>query len=40
MKLLLDTHVHRLLIAQSFVEKFPLISGDIEFDAYGVDRRW
>ena len=30
----------RLLIAQSLVEKIPLISVDSIFDSYGVDQKW
>ena len=30
----------RLLIAQSMVEQIPVISIDVAFDAYGIDRRW
>jgi PIN domain nuclease of toxin-antitoxin system len=30
----------RLLIAQALVEDIPLISGDAQFDAYGVKRIW
>ena len=30
----------RLLIAQALVENIPLISGDAQFDAYGVKRIW
>jgi PIN domain nuclease of toxin-antitoxin system len=30
----------RLLIAQSMVEQIPVISTDVVFDAYGIDRRW
>jgi PIN domain nuclease of toxin-antitoxin system len=30
----------RMLISQSLSDSLPLISGDIVFDQYGVDRRW
>ena len=30
----------RLIAAQCLVETMPLVSADIIFDAYGVDRRW
>ena len=30
----------RLLIAQSLGENLPIISADIQFDAYGVQRLW
>ena len=30
----------RLLIAQSLVERYPLISGDQLFDQYGITRLW
>jgi PIN domain nuclease of toxin-antitoxin system len=30
----------RLLVAQSLVEKMPIISADPHFGAYGVDARW
>jgi PIN domain nuclease of toxin-antitoxin system len=30
----------RLLAAQALSEKLPLLSGDIAFDAYGVERIW
>jgi PIN domain nuclease of toxin-antitoxin system len=30
----------RLLIAQSLVEKIPIISADSAFDAYGIQRIW
>ena len=30
----------RLLIAQALVEGIPLISSDVQFDAYGVNRTW
>jgi len=30
----------RLLVAQSMVEQIPVISIDVAFDAYGIDRRW
>jgi len=30
----------RLLIAQAMVEKIPVISADVAFDAYGIERLW
>lgn len=30
----------RLLITQSIVEKIPILSRDVAFDAYGVNRIW
>ncbi len=30
----------RMLIAQSIVEGVPVLSADLKFDAYGVERRW
>lgn len=30
----------RLLIAQAMCENVPLVSGDVQFDAYGVQRLW
>jgi PIN domain nuclease of toxin-antitoxin system len=30
----------RLLVAQSIVERLPIVSADGQLDAYGVDRRW
>jgi PIN domain nuclease of toxin-antitoxin system len=30
----------RLLIAQALQERMPIISGDADFDAYGVERIW
>lgn len=30
----------RLLIAQSIVEKIPIVSSDAAFDAYGIQRIW
>lgn len=30
----------RLIIAQSKVENMPLISNDLKFDAYGIQRLW
>jgi PIN domain nuclease of toxin-antitoxin system len=30
----------RMLISQSRMEKMPLVSGDTNFDAYGVNRIW
>jgi PIN domain nuclease of toxin-antitoxin system len=30
----------RLLIAQALVEDVPVISGDVRFDAYGIERIW
>jgi PIN domain nuclease of toxin-antitoxin system len=30
----------RLLIAQSVIEKLPLVSADAQFDAYGINRLW
>lgn len=30
----------RLLIAQSVVEKIPIVSSDASFDAYGIQRIW
>ncbi len=30
----------RLLVAQSLVEGYPILSADITLDAYGVMRRW
>jgi len=50
MKLLLDTHTFfpfhhrdpfdRLVIAQAFVEKLPVVSIDGQFDLYGVKKQW
>ena len=30
----------RLLVAQSLVEQWPIISADVMFDRYGVQREW
>jgi PIN domain nuclease of toxin-antitoxin system len=30
----------RMLAAQALIEGLPLITTDVAFDAYGVDRRW
>ncbi|MCW5699011.1 MAG: type II toxin-antitoxin system VapC family toxin [Rhodospirillales bacterium] len=30
----------RVLVAQSRIERVPLISADIQLDAYGIERRW
>ena len=30
----------RLIIAQAFVEKLPIIGTDTVFDAYGINREW
>jgi PIN domain nuclease of toxin-antitoxin system len=30
----------RLLVAQSIVERIPLVSVDTSFDAYGIERLW
>ncbi|MFN6516247.1 MAG: type II toxin-antitoxin system VapC family toxin [Nostoc sp. CreGUA01] len=30
----------RLLIARAMVEKIPVISADVAFDAYGIERLW
>ena len=30
----------RLLVAQALVEQLPVISGDLQFDAYGIHRVW
>jgi PIN domain nuclease of toxin-antitoxin system len=30
----------RMLVAQCLVEQFPLLSADVAFDAYGIQRVW
>jgi len=30
----------RLLVAQASVEQIPIVSADVEFDAYSIERRW
>jgi PIN domain nuclease of toxin-antitoxin system len=30
----------RLLVAQSLVERMPIVTSDVRFAAYGVDTRW
>jgi PIN domain nuclease of toxin-antitoxin system len=30
----------RMMIAQSLSQQIPIVSGDLVFDEYGVDRRW
>ena len=30
----------RLIIAQAFVERLPIIGADASFDAYGISREW
>ena len=40
MRLLLDTHAFRLIIAQAMTEQIPVISGTAAFGAYPVTRIW
>ena len=45
MRVLLDSSYHsdlfdRLLVAQTLVESIPTITGDVQFDAYQVQRLW
>ena len=30
----------RLLVAQAMVEQLPIVSADVEFDAYSIERLW
>ncbi len=40
MRLLLDTHAFRLIIAQAMTEQIPVSSGTAAFGAYPVTRIW